>query len=236
MKLVSEVGVGTVAAGVAKAQADMILISGYDGGTGASPLSSIRHAGAPWELGLAETQQTLVLNGLRSRVRLQVDGQLKTGRDVVIARPARRRGVRLRHHALVVLRLRHDAQLPQEHLPGRASRPRTRSCASLFSGKPEYVVNFLTMVAREAREHMAQLGFRRMDDLVGRSDLLEVNDAITFWKAKGLDFSKILYRPEARPHEVRGTEPQKHDLDDGLDNEILPLRGGRDRDAATGDA
>jgi glutamate synthase domain-containing protein 2/glutamate synthase domain-containing protein 1/glutamate synthase domain-containing protein 3 len=222
VKLVSEVGVGTVAAGVVKAQADVVLISGYDGGTGAAPLSSVRHAGAPWELGLAETQQTLVLNGLRSRVRLQVDGQLKTGRDVVIGAMLGAEEFGFATALLVVLgcvmmRACHKNTCPA----GVATQdPDLRA---LFAGKPDYVVNYLTMVAREAREYMAQLGIRRLDDLVGRSDLLEVNDAVTFWKAKGLDFSRILHRPEAAPNEVRNTEPQKHDLDKAYDNEILPL-------------
>ena len=225
VKLVSEVGVGTVAAGVVKAQADAVLISGYDGGTGAAPLSSVRHAGAPWELGLAETQQTLVLNGLRSRVRLQVDGQLKTGRDVIIGAMLGAEEFGFATTLLVVLgcvmmRACHKNTCPA----GIATQdPDLRA---LFGGKPDYVVNYLTMVAREAREHMARLGIRKLDELVGRSDLLEVNDAITFWKAKGLDFSKILHRPEAAPHEVRNTEQQKHDLDKAYDNEILPLVAG----------
>ncbi len=225
VKLVSEAGVGTVAAGVVKAQADVVLISGYDGGTGAAPLSSVRHAGAPWELGLAETQQTLVLNGLRSRVRLQVDGQLKTGRDVIVGAMLGAEEFGFATTLLVVLgcvmmRACHKNTCPA----GIATQdPDLRA---LFGGKPDYVVNYLTMVAREAREYMAQLGIRKLDELVGRSDLLEVNDAITFWKAKGLDLSKILYRPEAAPHEVRNTEQQKHDLDKAYDNEILPLVAG----------
>jgi glutamate synthase domain-containing protein 2/glutamate synthase domain-containing protein 1/glutamate synthase domain-containing protein 3 len=222
VKLVSEFGVGTVAAGVVKAQADLVLISGYDGGTGAAPLSSVRHAGAPWELGLAETQQTLVLNGLRSRVRLQVDGQLKTGRDVVVGAMLGAEEFGFATAPLVVLgcvmmRACHKNTCPA----GVATQdPDLRS---LFRGRPDYVVNYLTMVAREVREHMARLGVRHLDDLVGRSDLLEVNEAVTFWKTKGLDLSRILYRPEAGPSEVRNTEPQRHDLDKALDNQILPL-------------
>ncbi|MBN1268520.1 MAG: glutamate synthase large subunit [Kiritimatiellae bacterium] len=221
VKLVAEAGVGTVAAGVAKGHADVILISGYDGGTGASPLSSLRHAGAPWELGLAETQQTLVLNGLRSRVRLQTDGQLKTGRDVVIAALLGAEEFGFATTALVVLgcimmRCCHKNTCPV----GVATQdPELRK---FFTGKPEYVVSFLTMIAREAREHMAQLGIRKMDDLVGRSDLLEVNGAITFWKARGLDFSKIFYQPEAGPNDVRRTVAQEHELETALDHEILP--------------
>jgi glutamate synthase (NADPH/NADH) large chain len=221
VKLVSEVGVGTVAAGVAKAQADMILISGYDGGTGAAPLSSVRHSGAPWELGLAEAQQTLVLNGLRGRVRLQTDGQLKTGRDVVIAAMLGAEEFGFATTALVVLgcvmmRACHKNTCPA----GVATQdPELRR---LFAGKPEYVVNFFTMLAREARQHMAQLGVRSMDDLVGRSDLLEVDGAVTFWKAKGLDLSKILYRPEAPEHEMRKAAGRRHTLDRALDHDILP--------------
>ena len=222
VKLVSEVGVGTVAAGVAKGHADVILISGGDGGTGAAPLSSVRHVGAPWELGLAETQQTLVLNGLRSRVRLQTDGQLKTGRDVVIAALLGAEEFGFATSILVVLgcvmmRACHKNTCPA----GVATQdPELRK---LFTGKPDYVMNFLRMIAREAREHMARLGIRNMDDLIGRSDLLEVNDAITFWKAKGLDFSKIFHRPEADPKDMRKTTAQPHDLDKALDQKILPL-------------
>jgi glutamate synthase domain-containing protein 2/glutamate synthase domain-containing protein 1/glutamate synthase domain-containing protein 3 len=221
VKLVSQVGVGTVAAGVVKAQADVILISGYDGGTGAAPLSSVRHAGAPWELGLAETQQTLVLNGLRSRVRLQVDGQLKTGRDVVIGAMLGAEEFGFATAPLVVLGCIMMRACHKNTCPAGIGT-QDPDLRALFTGKPEHVVNYLTMVAREAREHMAQLGVRRMDDLVGRSDLLEANDAITFWKTSGLDLSKILYRPESTPDHVRNTEVQRHDLDKALDNQILP--------------
>ena len=222
VKLVSEVGVGTVAAGVAKGHADMILISGYDGGTGAAPLSSVRHAGLPWELGLAETQQTLVVNGLRSRVRLQTDGGMKTGRDVIIAAMLGAEEYGFATSVLVVLgcvmmRCCHKNTCPV----GIATQdPDLRA---FFNGKPEYVVNFLTMVAREARGYMAQLGIRRMDDLIGRSDLLEMNEAIDFWKARNLDFSRIFHRVDAPPEEMRCTDIQDHELDSSLDNEILPL-------------
>ena len=222
VKLVSEVGVGTVAAGVAKGHADMILISGGDGGTGAAPLSSVRHVGLPWELGLAETQQTLVLNGLRSRVRLQTDGQLKTGRDVVIAALLGAEEFGFATSALVVLgcvmmRCCHKNTCPV----GIATQdPDLRKH---FMGRPEYVVNFLTMVAREAREYMAQLGIRRVDDLVGRADLLQMNEAITFWKARHLDFSRIFHRVDAPPEEMRCTGSQDHELETSLDNQILPL-------------
>jgi hypothetical protein len=221
VKLVAETGVGTVAAGVAKAHADVILISGYDGGTGASPLSSLRHAGVPWELGLAETQQTLVLNRLRSRVRLQTDGQLKTGRDVVVAAMLGAEEFGFATAALVVLgcvlmRACHKNTCPM----GVATQdPELRK---FFKGRPEYVVNFMVMVAREVREILAELGFRRLEEIVGRSDLLDVNEAISFWKARGLDFSRIFYRPEAPPEAVRQTELQDHELDTALDHRIWP--------------
>jgi glutamate synthase domain-containing protein 2/glutamate synthase domain-containing protein 1/glutamate synthase domain-containing protein 3 len=222
VKLVSEVGVGTVAAGVAKGRADVILISGGDGGTGAAPLSSVHHVGAPWELGLAETQQTLVLNGLRSRVRLQTDGQLKTGRDIVIAALLGAEEFGFATSALVVLgcvmmRACHKNTCPV----GIATQePELRK---LFTGKPEYVANFMHMLAREVREYMAQIGIKKMDDLIGRCDLLEVNDAVTFWKAKGLDFSRVFTRAEADPKEVRKTTVVKHDLYKTLDHKIVPL-------------
>jgi len=224
VKLVSEVGVGTVAAGVAKARADMILISGYDGGTGASPLSSIKHAGAPWELGLSDTQQTLVLNGLRSRVRVQADGQMKTGRDVVIAALLGAEEFGFATAPLVVcgcvmMRKCHDNTCPV----GVATQdPQLRK---RFSGRPEYVINFFHMIAEEVREHMAQLGFRTMDEMIGRSDLLDVDRAIHFWKARGLDFSRVFHRPAAQPHEVRCTSKQDHGLENALDYQLLAELG-----------
>ena len=236
MKLVSEVGVGTVAAGVAKGQADVVLISGYDGGTGAAPLSSIKHAGAPWELGLAETQQTLVLNGLRSRVRLQVDGQIKTGRDVVIGALLGAEEFGFATAPLVVLRLRHDAQVPQEHLPGRHRHagPRAAQAVHRQAGVRGQLPHHRGRGG--PRAHGRSWASARFDEMVGRSDLLEVNDAITFWKAKGLDFSTIFYRPEAAPNEVRCTAPQQHDLDKALDYEILPQVAGAIETRAAGDA
>lgn len=221
VKLVAEVGVGTIAAGVAKAHADMILISGYDGGTGASPLSSLKHAGVPWELGLSETQQTLVLNDLRSRVRLQTDGQLKTGRDVIIAAMLGAEEFGFATAALVVcgcvmMRKCHKNTCPV----GVATQdPELRK---FYSGSPDYVVNFMLMLAEEAREIMAELGIRSIDELVGRSDLLEMNDAIKFWKTEGLDISKILYRPDARPDEIRKSMEQDHGLDGALDYDLMP--------------
>ena len=191
VKLVSEVGVGTIAAGVAKAHSDVVLISGHDGGTGASPLTSIKHAGLPWELGLAETQQTLVLNNLRSKVRLQVDGQLKTGRDVIIGALLGAEEFGFATTILVcigclMMRKCHDNSCPF----GVATQdPDLRKC---FKGKPEYIENFLRFIAEEVREYLAQLGLRSLDEAIGRSDLLQVNKAIDFYKANNLDFSKIL--------------------------------------------
>ena len=220
VKLVSELGVGTIAAGVVKAHADMVLISGYDGGTGASPLSSIRHAGAPWELGLAETQQTLVLNNLRGQVRLQTDGQIKTGRDVVVAALLGAEEYGFATTALVVLgcvmmRKCHNNTCPV----GVATQdPKLRK---LFSGSADYLVNFFNFIAQEVREHMAELGFRTVDEMIGRSDRLEMNDAISFWKAKGMDFSKILYRPPTTGP-VRCMTRQDHELSNALDLTLLP--------------
>ena len=198
VKLVAEVGVGTVAAGVAKANADHVLISGHDGGTGASPLSSILFAGIPWEIGLAETQQTLVRNDLRSRIWVQTDGQLKTGRDVVIAALLGRRRDGLRDRAADRDRLRDDARLPPEHVPGghRDAGPELRK---RFKGQPEHVVNFFFFVAEEARRIMARLGIARFEDLIGRVDLLEADEAIEHWKARGIDLSRCCrFRPPRR--------------------------------------
>jgi glutamate synthase domain-containing protein 2/glutamate synthase domain-containing protein 1/glutamate synthase domain-containing protein 3 len=221
VKLVSEVGVGTIAAGVAKAHADMILISGYDGGTGASPLSSIRHTGLPWELGLSETQQTLVLNGLRSRVRLQTDGQIRTGRDVVIAAMLGAEEFGFATTALIIcgcvmMRKCHNNTCPV----GVATQdPELRK---RYGGKPEYVVNYFRMLAEDIRRTMAELGFRKMDELIGRSDRLEMDAAIDFWKARDIDVSRILCQPKATPTEVRCTTKQQHGLESALDAEIMP--------------
>ncbi len=191
VKLVSEVGVGTIAAGVAKAHSDVVLISGHDGGTGASPLTSIKHAGLPWELGLAEAQQTLVKNNLRSHVRLQVDGQLKTGRDIIIGALLGAEEFGFATNILVclgciIMRKCHENSCPV----GVATQdPELRK---RFAGKPEYIINFLRFIAEETREYLAMLGLRSIDDAVGRADLLRVNQAIDFYKTKNLDFSKIL--------------------------------------------
>ena len=221
VKLVSETGVGTVAAGVAKAHADMVLISGSDGGTGASPLSSIRHAGAPWELGLAETQQTLILNGLRSRIRIQADGQIKTGRDVIIAALLGAEEFGFATTILVTLGCVMMRKCHKNTCPvGVATQdPRLRR---LFKGKPEHVQNFLFMVAQEARGIMAELGFRKMDDLIGRSDIIEMNTAINFWKSKKLDVSRILYHPNNKEENIRRqVESQPCDTEESIDNELI---------------
>jgi glutamate synthase (ferredoxin) len=200
VKLVAEVGVGTIAAGVSKAHADVVLISGYDGGTGASPLSSIKHAGVPWELGLAETHQTLVLNNLRSRIAVETDGQLKTGRDVAIATLLGAEEFGFATAPLVALgcimmRVCHLNTCPV----GVATQdPQLRA---RFAGSPDYVVNFMRFIAEELREIMAKLGFRTINEMIGRADRLEVKKAVDHWKTRGLDFSKILYQPRA-PSEV----------------------------------
>lgn len=217
VKLVSEVGVGTIAAGVAKAHADVVLISGYDGGTGASPISSIKHAGLPWELGLAETHQTLMLNNLRSRIIIEVDGQLKTGRDVVIGALLGAEEFGFATAPLVTLgcvmmRVCHSNTCPA----GVATQdPELRK---RFSGKPEYVVNFMRFVAQEVREIMAQLGFRNFNEMVGRANVLEPKKAVAHWKAQGLDFSNILYSPDMGIGAVSYcTEAQDHGLEKCID-------------------
>ena len=221
VKLVAEIGVGTVVAGVVKGHADRVLISGYDGGTGASPLSSIQHAGVPWELGLAEAQQTLVLNGLRSRVRLQADGQLKTGRDVAIAALLGAEEFGFATAPLVVCGC---VMLRKCHKNTCAVGVATQDpeLRKRYTGKPEPVQNFMMMVAEEMREYMAQLGFRTVDEMVGRADTLEMNDCIHFWKARGLDFSKILHMPPAEPGERRCTRKQDHGLEKALDLQLMP--------------
>ncbi|MFZ2266076.1 MAG: glutamate synthase-related protein [Azonexus sp.] len=221
VKLVSEVGVGTVAAGVSKAKADHLVIAGFDGGTGASPQSSIKHAGTPWELGLSETQQTLVLNRLRSRIRVQVDGQIKTGRDVVIGALL---GADEFGFATAPLVVEGCIMMRKCHLNtcpvGVATQdPELRK---RFTGQPEHVVNYFFFVAEEVREIMAELGIRNFDDLVGRADLLDTRPGIEHWKAKGLDFSKIFYQPNVPASEPRRhTETQDHGLAKALDHKLI---------------
>ena len=221
VKLVSEVGVGTVAAGVAKAHADKILISGDSGGTGASPLSSIKFAGLPWELGLAETQQTLVLNNLRGRVRIETDGQLKTGRDVVIAALL---GAEEFGFATAPLIVEGCIMMRKCHLNTCPVGIATHDPAlrAKFTGQPEHVINYFFFVAEETRELMAQLGFRTFDEMVGRSDKLKPQRAVDHWKAKGLDFSALLHRP-AVPADtpIRRVERQQHGIDQVLDRQLI---------------
>jgi glutamate synthase (ferredoxin) len=221
VKLVAEVGVGTIAAGVSKAHADVVLISGYDGGTGASPLTSIKHAGVPWELGLAETQQVLVLNDLRSRIVVEVDGQLKTGRDVIVGAMLGAEEFGFATAPLVALgcimmRVCHLNTCPV----GVATQdPRLRA---KFIGKPEHVVNFMRFIAEEVRELMAQLGFRKFTDMIGRSDLLGMTKAIAHYKALGLDYSSIFYQPEVKPEVGRFCQKgQEHGLEKSLDKTKL---------------
>jgi glutamate synthase (NADPH/NADH) large chain len=221
VKLVAEVGVGTVAAGVSKAHADVVLISGHDGGTGASPLTSLKHAGAPWELGLAETQQTLLLNGLRDRIVVQVDGQMKTGRDVVIAALLGAEEFGFATAPLVVsgcimMRVCHLDTCP---VGVATQNPELRK---RFTGQPEFVVNFFEFVAEEVREHLAALGFRSLEEAIGRVELLDTTAAVTHWKASGLDLAPILHVPavDGPRHRVTG---QDHGLDKALDNTLIQL-------------
>jgi glutamate synthase (ferredoxin) len=224
VKLVAEVGVGTVAAGVAKAHSDVVLISGHDGGTGASPLSSIKHAGLPWELGVAETQQVLVMNKLRDRITVQTDGQMKTGRDVAIAALLGAEEYGFSTAPLVVMgcimmRVCHLNTCPV----GIATQdPELRK---KFTGKPESVENFFRFIAQEVRELMAKLGFRSMDEMIGRADRLDMRKAVDHWKARGLDYSSMLYRPEVGPDvATRKVREQDHGLEKALDRTtIIPL-------------
>lgn len=217
VKLVSEVGVGTIAAGVSKAHADVVLISGYDGGTGASPQTSIKHAGLPWELGLAETHQTLVLNNLRSRIVVETDGQMKTGRDVVIAALLGAEEFGFATAPLVTLgcimmRVCHLNTCP---VGVATQNPELRQN---FTGDPAHTVNFMRFIAQEVREIMAQLGFRTLNEMVGRTDRLEAKQAIAHWKAKGIDLSKLLHQPEMGAEIGRYCQiPQEHGLENSLD-------------------
>jgi glutamate synthase domain-containing protein 2/glutamate synthase domain-containing protein 1/glutamate synthase domain-containing protein 3 len=221
VKLVAEVGVGIVAAGVAKAHADLILIAGHDGGTGASPLSAMKHSGVPWELGLAETQQVLVMNDLRGRVRLQVDGKMQTGRDVVIAALLGAEEFGFSTAPLIALGC---VMMRKCHLNTCPVGVATQDPAlrQKFQGRPEHVINFFFYVAEEVREWMAQLGFRTFDELVGRVDRLEMRKALDHWKARGLDYSAILYSPPI-PERVarRSTTKQDHGLEQALDHKLL---------------
>ena len=232
VKLVSEVGVGTVAAGVAKARADHITISGFDGGTGAAPLTSIKHAGGPWETGLAETQQTLVMNGLRGRVALQADGGIRTGKDVMIAVLLGADQIGFSTAPLIaagciMMRKCHLNTCPV----GVATQdPVLRK---RFKGTPEHVINYFFFVAEELRELMAAMGFTRLEDLIGRSDLLDKREAIEHWKARGLDFSKLFHRPDVGPEvAIRHVETQHHPIDTVLDRRLI---AGAERALETGE-
>jgi glutamate synthase (NADPH/NADH) large chain len=226
VKLVAEVGVGTVAAGVSKAHADVVLISGHDGGTGASPLTSIKHAGAPWELGLAETQQTLLLNGLRDRIVVQTDGQMKTGRDVIVAALLGAEEFGFATAPLVVsgcvmMRVCHLDTCP---VGVATQHPELRK---RFTGKPEFVVNFFEFIAEEVREYLAALGFRSLDEAIGHVELIDTAKAVDHWKAGGLDLSPILHRPDL-PEDapLRNTGAQDHGLEKALDNTLIQLAEG----------
>ncbi|MCX6501243.1 MAG: glutamate synthase-related protein, partial [Microbacterium sp.] len=221
VKLVSQSGIGAVAAGTAKALADVILVSGHDGGTGASPLNSLKHAGTPWELGLAETQQTLMLNGMRDRVVVQVDGQLKTGRDVIIGALLGAEEFGFATAPLVVsgcimMRVCHLDTCP---VGVATQNPVLRA---RFNGKPEFVVNFMEFIAQEVREYLSELGFRSLDEAIGHSELLDVNGAIHHWKASGLDLAPVLEGPRFADDEPRRhLTDQKHELDEHFDVQLI---------------
>ena len=226
VKLVAEVGVGTVAAGVSKAHADVVLISGHDGGTGAAPLTSLKHAGAPWELGLAETQQTLLRAKLRDRIVVQADGQMKTGRDVIIAALLGAEEFGFATAPLVVsgcimMRVCHLDTCP---VGVATQNPELRK---RFSGRPEFVVNFFEFIAEEVREYLAALGFRTLEEAVGRTDLLDSEQAVGHWKAAGLDLAPILHMP-ALPEgsATRNTTTQDHGIARALDNTLIQLAEG----------
>ncbi len=226
VKLVAEMGVGTVAAGVAKAHADVVLVSGHDGGTGAAPLTSIKHAGGPWELGLAETQQTLLRNGLRDRIVVQVDGQLKTGRDVIVAALLGAEEFGFATAPLVVagcvlMRVCHLDTCP---VGVATQNPELRR---RFSGQPEFIVRFFEFLAREVREYLAQLGFRSLDEAIGHAELLDARAAVGHWKASGLDLEPVLHVPELPADAARRcVARQDHGLDKALDNTLILLAEG----------
>src|SRR6185295_2024328 len=219
----AEVGVGTVAAGVAKAHADKVLISGDSGGTGASPLSSIKYAGVPWELGLAETHQTLVLNDLRGRIRVETDGQMKTGRDVAIATVL---GAEEYGFATAPLIVEGCIMMRKCHLNTCPVGIATQDPAlrKKFAGQPEHIVNFFFFVAEELRQIMAKLGFRTINEMVGRVDKLKVHRAVDHWKAKGLDLTPLLQAPDVGPEIARYcVQKQDHGLTGVLDNKLIEL-------------
>jgi glutamate synthase domain-containing protein 3 len=221
VKLVSEIGVGTVAAGVAKGKADHVLISGFEGGTGASPQTSIKHAGLPMELGIAETQQVLVMNDLRGRIRVQTDGQLKTGRDVAIAALLGADEFGFSTTALITVGciLLRKCHLNTCSVGVATQDPELRK---KFDGKPEYVVNFFTFIAEEVRQIMAELGFKKFEDMVGRVDMLDTKETIEHWKVKGVDLTNILHRPDVpKGVSIRHSSTQDHALEKALDNGLI---------------
>jgi glutamate synthase (NADPH/NADH) large chain len=226
VKLVSQSGIGAVAAGVTKALADVVLVSGHDGGTGASPLNSLKHAGTPWEIGLAETQQTLMLNGMRDRVVVQVDGQMKTGRDVIVAALLGAEEYGFATAPLVVsgcilMRVCHLDTCP---VGVATQNPELRA---RFSGKPEFVETFFEFLAQEVREYLAELGFRSLDEAIGHSELLDVDRAIEHWKADGLDLSPVLNGPEFSEDEPRNNRRgQNHELEKHFDQQLISLSAG----------
>ncbi len=225
VKLVSETGVGTIAAGVAKAKADLITVSGTEGGTGASPTSSIKHAGLPIELGLSETQQTLVINNLRKNVVLQTDGQLKNGLDVILAGLLGAEEFGFATGALIVLGC---VMMRKCHLNTCPVGVATQDplLRARFKGKADHLVNYFTFVAREVRELLAELGFRKFDDIVGRSDLITVREDVGHWKTKNLDFSAILYTPEvASKADRRHTVDQEHKIQSVMDHDLIKIAG-----------
>jgi glutamate synthase (NADPH/NADH) large chain len=223
VKLVSEVGVGTVAAGVAKARSDHVTIAGFEGGTGASPLTSIKHAGSPWEIGLAETQQTLVLNRLRGRIAVQVDGGVRTGRDVVVGALL---GADEFGFATAPLIAAGCIMMRKCHLNTCPVGVATQDpvLRARFQGKPEHVINFFFYVAEEVREYMAALGFRSFSEMIGKTEILDKSEAIDHWKAKGLDFTRIFHKPEVPKHvAIFNSEAQDHHLDEVLDRKLIEL-------------
>src|SRR4051812_40234780 len=228
VKLVSSVGVGTVAAGVSKAHADVVLISGYDGGTGAAPLTSLKHAGAPWEIGLADTQQTLVLNGLRDRITVQCDGGMRTARDVIVAALLGAEEFGFATAPLVVsgcimMRVCHLDTCP---VGVATQNPELRA---RFNGKPEFVENYFRFIAEDIRKYLAELGFRSIDEAVGHAEVLDTDTGIAHWKANGLDLTPVFATPEGSQR--RRTRDQDHGLDEALDRTLIQLAEGALEDA-----
>jgi glutamate synthase (NADPH/NADH) large chain len=221
VKLVSEIGVGTVAAGVAKARADHVTISGYEGGTGASPLTSLVHAGSPWEIGIAETHQTLVLNNLRGRIAVQVDGGFRTGRDVVVGALLGADEFGFATAPLIALGC---IMMRKCHLNTCPVGVATQDpvLRKRFTGQPEHVINYLFFIAEEARQLMASMGFKRFEDMIGRTDMIDMRRATEHYKAKGLDYARLLHRPVVGPNvKTRHQDTQDHQLEKALDHQLI---------------